>query len=258
MPGEKVERIRHADRALFDELRSKIARFAVDYGQKISLARPDLPDELSDRAQDNWEPLLAIAECAGPEWVERARAAALMLSHENGSSVSIGNELLADIQQVFESEKVDKISSVDLITALIKDEEAPWGTFNRGKPITPRQLANQLDKYGIKSKTVRMQFLTPKGYDLGQFRDAFARYLTPPADSSQLVNLSQPMPAMDSGVAAETQPIRNGTSTSETPQNGNRNNADTPEALPAVVYGVVADVAANTGGQEYTSLDDVY
>ena len=263
MPNEKVERIRHADHGHFRQIQSMLARFAIDYGQQVNQARPDLPEKLSDRAQDNWEPLLAIAECAGPEWVERARAAALMLSHVNGSSVSISNELLADIQQVFESEKVDKISSVDLITTLIKDEEAPWGTFNRGKPITPRQLAKYLDMYEIKSKTVRMQFGTPKGYDLGQFRDAFARYLTPPADSSQLVNLPQrrnvlpqPMSAMDSGVAAETQPFRNGTSTSETPQNGNRNNADTPEALPVLKCGVVADVAAKEEVQEFTSLDD--
>jgi putative DNA primase/helicase len=189
----------------------------------------------------------------------------LTLSQENGSSVSISNELLADIQQVFESKNIDKISSADLITALTEDEEAPWATFNRGKPISPRQLAKYLDMYGIKSKTVRMQSGTPKGYDWGQFRDAFARYLTPPADSIQLENLPQrrnvspqPMPAMDSGVAAETQPIRNGTPASETPQNGKRNETDTPEPLPDMACGVVADVAATTGGQEYTSLDDVY
>jgi Protein of unknown function (DUF3631) len=50
-----------------------------------------LPDELSDRARDNWEPLLAIAECAGPVWVQRATAAALKLSAASESTASTGN-----------------------------------------------------------------------------------------------------------------------------------------------------------------------
>ena len=65
LPHETVERMRDADDAAFDRLASQLARFAVDYSQQVRLARPDLPDELSDRAQDNWEPLLAIAACAG-------------------------------------------------------------------------------------------------------------------------------------------------------------------------------------------------
>ena len=56
--------------------------------------------------------------------------------------------------------------------------------------ILPRQLAKQLAPYGIKSKTVRVdKYGTPKGYELSQFDDAFARYLdvpsaTAPVDSS--------------------------------------------------------------------------
>jgi putative DNA primase/helicase len=248
MVNEKVKRLRHAEPGLFDEIKSKMARFAADYAEQISQARPHLPDELSDRAQDNWEPLLAIAECAGPEWVERATDAALKLSGERESSASIGNELLADIQYIFESKGDDKISTVDLIAALSEDQEMPWATYNRGKPLTPRQLAKHLGGYGIKSKTVRFKYDTPKGYDLGQFEDVFARYLASPENLPQRRNVSpQPMPAMDSGIADKTQPIRNGTPTSETQQNGNRNETATPEPLPVLECGVVADVAANLG-----------
>jgi len=51
-------------------------------------------------------------------------------------------------------------------------------TYNRGKPITPRQVATLLKGYGIQSKTIRMTFnQTPKGYVVSQFQDAFKRYL---------------------------------------------------------------------------------
>lgn len=42
--------------------------------------RPELPDELDDRAQGIWEVLLAIADVAGEDWPERARQAARALS----------------------------------------------------------------------------------------------------------------------------------------------------------------------------------
>jgi len=177
MPTETAERLRHANKEQFQILASKLARFDEDYATQVRAARPLLPDELSDRDQDNWEPLLAIASCAGPEWVERATKSALALSRMAETFVSTGNELLSDIQEVFEKKKTFKISTVDLIEALTDDEEKAWATYNRGRPLTPRQLAKLLSAYGIQPKTVRMVLGTPKGYDSDQFRDAFARYL---------------------------------------------------------------------------------
>jgi hypothetical protein len=68
-------------------------------------------------------------------WVERATAAALKLSGTGEKTVSTGNELLTNIQHVFESKQVERISTVDLIAALCEDEEGAWATYNRGKQI---------------------------------------------------------------------------------------------------------------------------
>ncbi|MDP3609445.1 MAG: DUF3631 domain-containing protein [Nitrosomonas sp.] len=181
LPHELIDRMRSADCQLFEIIGAKLMRFALDYSQRIRLAQPKLPDELSDREQDNFEALLAIAECAGPEWLHRATAAALNLSNTGEVHTNSGNELLADIRHIFDSgEHPRKISTVDLIKALIADDESPWATYNFGKSITPRQLAKLLTGYGIKSKTVRMGHAnTPKGYDADQFSDVFARYLSP-------------------------------------------------------------------------------
>ena len=195
LPHEKVERLRHADPSLFTTIAAKLARFAEDYSRQVRLARPVLPDELSDRSQDNWEGLFAIAECAGPAWVQRATKAALKLSRSAEGSATTGNALLADIRGIFGRKGTLKISTVELIKALVADDEKSWATYNRGKPLAPRQLAKQLAGYGIQPKTVRLgPKNTPKGYEFSQFDDAFARYL--PASSKLPQQRNDPPEAM--------------------------------------------------------------
>ncbi|WIT12907.1 DUF3631 domain-containing protein [Paucibacter sediminis] len=181
---EKVERFRHADDEVFNRLSSQLARFALDYAHQVRMARPTLPEQMSDRAQDNWEPLLAIAECAGDAWVQRATVAAIKMSVASESQASTGNDLLADIKEVLSKWSKPTIKTADLISMLIADDDMGWCTYNRGKPLTPRQLAKLLDAYSIKPKTVRQPKTplepngsTPKGYDVGDFNDAFTRYL---------------------------------------------------------------------------------
>lgn len=193
LPHEKVDRLRNATPGLFDTLKAKLARFVTDYSEQVRNARPTLPDALSDRAQDNWEPLLAIAGCAGPVWIDRATKAALKLSGAGEKTVSTANGLLADIQHVFATRRTDKISTTNLIAALCEDDEGAWATYNRGKPITPRQVARLLAGYELASKTVRIGYETAKGFESSQFSDVFGRYLPhPPEIDGFTVTPSQP------------------------------------------------------------------
>ncbi|MDF6609500.1 DUF3631 domain-containing protein, partial [Escherichia coli] len=77
MPHETAERLRYAEPDLFDTLRAKLARWADDSAPTIHAARPSLPDVLGDRDQDNWEPLLAVADLAGGTWPAYARSTAI-------------------------------------------------------------------------------------------------------------------------------------------------------------------------------------
>ena len=179
--SEKVERLRYAETGLFVSLARKLARFKGDYAELVQLARPTLPDALSDREQDNFEPLLQIATVSGGHWLNTSIAAALTITHSVKSPVSSANELLADIQEIFEAKKTIKISTIDLINALCEDSEQSWATYNRGKALSPRQLASKLKDYGISSKTIRLNsYETAKGYEAEQFTDAFERYLSTP------------------------------------------------------------------------------
>jgi hypothetical protein len=266
LPHESVSRLRHANNNLFGVISAKLARFTLDYSHQVRVARPVLPEALSDRDQDNWDGPLAIAGCAGPEWVSRATAAAIKLSGSAEKSASTANELLADIQSIFTNKRIAKISSVDMIEALCDDPELGWATYNRGKPLSPRQLAKQLAPYGITSKTVRMGVgNTPKGYDAAQFADAFARYLaTAPSDSntqSASENLpprrnvsTESMPSMKHSVADKTQQATldapqgevaaTGHAADVAPQTSIRNASATRDPLLDFACGGVADELA--------------
>ena len=59
---------------------------------------PDVPEAMSDRAQDMWEPLLAVADVAGGTWPARARQAAVVLSAEEEQRPTLGVQLLIDVR----------------------------------------------------------------------------------------------------------------------------------------------------------------
>jgi hypothetical protein len=188
--GECVEKLRGRDTDEFRNLRERAQRWADDNIEKLKNAQPVLPDGLNDRAADNWEPFLAIAELAGGDWPARARAAAVKLSGDADSlAETIGVQLLGAIKMVFESLGVDRITSEALAEELAKDKNSLWAAYGKtGKPITQRQIAALLDRYGIRPDSIRISgFGTKKGYLLAWLEDAFETYLdvfpdTPPSD----------------------------------------------------------------------------
>jgi putative DNA primase/helicase len=176
--GESIIPLRTADREQYDLIRAKLARVEVDYLSAFAKARPSLPPGLENRAADNWEPLFAIADLVGGDWPELARNSALALIRSREPVTSIGVELLTDIARIFDTRCLDRIRTEELLQELCADQEAMWSTYNRGRPITPRQIAKRLDEYSIKPKTIRFGYQnTAKGYEVKQFRDAFDRYL---------------------------------------------------------------------------------
>jgi Protein of unknown function (DUF3631) len=185
-PGERVERFRRREA---DEAATPIHSWGVDwssrYVEELALARPDLPPKLADRAADSWEALLAIADLAGDEWPAKARAASLELSGESAEAdASIGVRLLESCHTAFDGR--DHLATKDLIASLVNDEEAPWGGWHRGNPVSPRALANLLEPFGIRPRTVRLSSTeTARGYACESFEDAWKRYLSPyPPDLS--------------------------------------------------------------------------
>lgn len=157
-------------------LRDRLADWLEPQIDRLRAARPELPEELDDRAQDSWEPLFAIADLAGADWPHRAREAALALTTgDEREDDSLSTQVLRDIQAIFDA-KGPRIKSADLLASLHEIEESPWGDRN-GKPLSAHGLARLLRPYRIRSMTVKIDGDVVRGYKAEQFTDAFARVL---------------------------------------------------------------------------------
>lgn len=173
--SESVAKLTRLGREGLAMLARQAARWAADH--PIADASPAIPGGLNDRAADNWEPLLAIADAAGGDWPERARKAAVVLSGgEPEDGQAVGVRLLADIRDIFEARQADRLASADLAAALGEMEDRPWPEWRGGKPMTTRQLAQQLHHFGIEPRNLRLAAEVKKGYQTQDFSDAWARY----------------------------------------------------------------------------------
>jgi hypothetical protein len=181
-PGERVEPYRRRlHQPAGNVLRDRLAEWAADIADAIEW--PDLPAGIVDRDADVWEPLIAIADAAGGDWPDRARAAAVTLvtaSHEE--TPSLGIRLLADLRTVFGGDR-EAMSTVAILDALHGIEDAPWADI-RGKPLDSRGLSRRLNRYQIKSKPCRDGEAVFKGYTREDLHDAWQRYLGLPQERS--------------------------------------------------------------------------
>jgi hypothetical protein len=177
---EEIERFRRRDALEQAEpIRQSLESLAAHHADRLAYARPELPEALDDRAQDVWEPLLAIADLAGGDWPVRARAAAVVLSTgESREDESDGARLLQDILDVFKTNGATRYRTADLIAELAKIEESPWGDWNSsGKTITPQGIGVLLKPHRIKTMPVRAGGEVHRGYKFEQFADAWLRVL---------------------------------------------------------------------------------
>lgn len=177
--GENIQDVDRSNKKHWATLRAKLARFAQDNQQKVLLSNPAPIPQLNDRANDCWLPLLQVASIAGGHWLNSAINTALSINGAEEEPESVRVELLKDIKTVFDTKKIERIFSHDLVIALNEDNEANWCTWNKGRGITARNLAKILKEFNITSNTIRIGVTErAKGYTKDQFSDAFTRYLS--------------------------------------------------------------------------------
>lgn len=176
---KKLDRLRW-DRvyAELQPLRRQVLRWATEHVVQLGEADPALPAGFTDRQQDNWIPLLAIADHAGGDWSTRARTAAVALraGRDSVDQGSIGEQLLGDIWDAFGDREV--MPTREILEYLIGIENRPWGEW-RGKPLSPQGLAALLRKFEIHplGLTQRQGTDTFKGYARESFVRAWAIWL---------------------------------------------------------------------------------
>ena len=162
-----------------DQLTDWLDRVGAD---QLAGAEPAIPDGITDRAAEVWEPLLAIADQAGGHWPATARAVAThFVTTAATTGSSIGTRLLADVRALFHTRGVDRMATTDIIAELLAAEEAAWADLD-GRPIDARRLAKELNRYGTRPGPVRIAGQATKGYQVGGptgLADAWTRYLPP-------------------------------------------------------------------------------
>jgi Protein of unknown function (DUF3631) len=186
--NESAEKLRVRDaESHSNPIKTALEAWSADLSvtQQLYAARPRLPNELGDRAADICEPLLAIADMAGGVWPTMARSTLVELCSEGASEESTGVQLLGAIREIFSQERKDKISTSDLLHALIaRDNGEPWAIWwerdvNDGKTRGPAaKVARYLKQFDVIPEKIRVSdTATAQGYKLALFEDAFFRYL---------------------------------------------------------------------------------
>jgi hypothetical protein len=169
--------------ATVTQLKTDLANWAAGAADELAeWRRAERVPGLSDRQQEGWDPLLAIADHAGEPWASAAREAAKELTATTAhiADESHGQQLLAALAQMFEKEAA--LLSKDICDTLNKDEELPFGAMRRGEGMDPRMLASLLRPYNIRPQDVWVNRASKKGYNAEAFDDAWARYAPPGAD----------------------------------------------------------------------------
>jgi hypothetical protein len=178
-PGEHVEPYRvQRDEPGLKAIGFSMGAWVREGIELIGMSEPQNP--LEDRAADNWDLLLRIAEYAGDEWAARGRKACIALDKAAAETrvASRTEKLLSDLRSIFAGLRIvgeSKIFSEDLVTALQKADPEAW------EAMEPRLLARMLHPYGVKPKVMRIpeQEGTRHGYESVMFNDTFGRYLKP-------------------------------------------------------------------------------
>jgi Protein of unknown function (DUF3631) len=156
-------------------MRSEIECWTGTHLEAIAGLRPEVPSELGDRASDIWEPLLAIAQAAGGDWLDAARCASVALAARGRAEErSMGVRLLTDLRRVLAECHGDRFASADLVRGLQGLDDGQWDDT-----IDPRSLARLLVPYDVRPKRMRFGDAVVRGYERTDFLDAFSRYLVP-------------------------------------------------------------------------------
>ncbi|MDP2181391.1 MAG: DUF3631 domain-containing protein [Actinomycetota bacterium] len=180
-PGEQLSPYRtRRDGPALHRISERLTAWADAHMSELEKAEPHMPVE--DRAADTWEPLVAICDLAGGVWPGRIRNACMVLVAFADSALvdgSLGQKLIADVHDVFESSVSTFLTSREMVERLCALDESPWGDLQ----LSMNRLARRLQPYGIRPR--QDQSKAVRGYHRGDFADAFTRYLP-----SQTVQLS--------------------------------------------------------------------
>ena len=238
--AETVEPLRADRLAHLAPLQRKAARWVADNLAALRSIDPEMPSTLYSRAADNWRPLIAVADCVGGEWPERARRVARTFA-ASVSDDTYSVVMLGDLSDIFDRRGVDRLHSDDIVSELGAMEDRPWSEWRNGKPITKTQLAKMLGGFNVTPKQIWSGGGNKRGYDLETLSPLFTRYLS-----------ARPLdPLADNALRAERNARPETRLASENPRNSLQGNGSSTLAPENPQSGTLRD-----DGDPFTAFKD--
>lgn len=200
--GEKVDRFLTAiAKRETAPLQNECKAWAKGNRRRVKLqyeSAPDLPF-LQDREAELWVPLFAVCTVGAPERLPELESAARNLAAMKAADepTDLGTTLLADVREVFDNGKTDRLPTALLLYQLTEAmEDSPWPTVSHGKALNPHGLSRFLRPFRIQPKNIRdSNGKVVKGYERSQFEEAWELYLPPPSSNrytaTEAVNIGE-------------------------------------------------------------------
>jgi hypothetical protein len=162
---------------------------------------PEMPQQLRNRAADNWRPLLSIADSFGPVWGAAARDAAITF-RRGYHDEDVGVTLLGDIRTIFNATRADRVTSERLVELLCDADDAGWSEWRglkddqQPRRLSQGQLAKILNPFDIRPRSIwpprrQGERKSQKGYLRSQFEAAWRRYCSEDGTPAQSSNIRQ-------------------------------------------------------------------
>jgi hypothetical protein len=180
LPSESRERLWPIIVPELVQCRRQLAAWAATVNEWV---QPSVPEGLYNRGEENWEPLLFVAERADRAWVKRARAAAEVLTKVERQP-TLTASLLTSIWKAYQPDP-DKnpapfLATAELLAKLIADPDEDWSLLGPGgRSITAAWLRERLRHLLKPEGSQREHRTSPRGYAFSQFAGAFARFIGP-------------------------------------------------------------------------------
>ena len=189
------------------QLARKIHRWASDHGKEVGEAEAEAPRPswLPDRPCDNWGPLFAVAAVVGSGWEDRVLDAARLLAVSN-QEADRHEHLIHDVRRVFRDRSApEAVSSADLVEALNRIDDSPWGDERQGKGMSTHSLAKRLGSFGVKPRQGRVSGAGKlRGYWAVDMASVWERY--PEVGHLGQANNDAMLASFQSGTATATCP----------------------------------------------------
>jgi putative DNA primase/helicase len=169
----KMEKLRRKHYDEFEVLRRKISRLANQIREQVKAFVEKEDDLLGNRAGDNRQPLFAIANAAGEDWLKIAQQAAQTMTRKDAQdSKSFGRYLLESLDRIIRERRKARglnpdakffLKTRELVEELNEDDEAPWKE-RPNDDLSVKKFGAVLSGYDVKSKQEREGAERSRGY----------------------------------------------------------------------------------------------